>query len=131
MRAFLVAGAVAGLLLTGCSTSTTSPAVPPTDASGTPMSPQPTLPGQVLPPIPIDGQKKNETVKVGDVLNVVTDGVTEVSTDNAEVLEVSQPRDDGLAQFNGGAKVLAPGSADLVVTGEKGELYTVVITATQ
>lgn len=86
--------------------------------------------GNVLPPIEIDGQK-SETVKVGDNLNVITDGVTRVKTNNAEVLEISQPSDDGSAQFNAGAKVVGAGTAKLVVFGADGKLYTVTVTATQ
>ena len=84
----------------------------------------------MLPPIEIDGQK-TESVKVGDNLNVITKGVTEVKTNNAEVLEVSQPSDDGSAQFNAGAKVVGPGTAKLVVLGADGKLYVVKVTATE
>lgn len=84
----------------------------------------------MLPPIEIDGQKTQE-VAVGDTLNVISKGVTRVSTDNAEVLKVSQPRDDGSAQFNAGAEVMAAGTATLVVSGKKGELYSVKITAVE
>lgn len=84
----------------------------------------------VLPPIEIDGQKSQE-VTVGDFLNVTSKDVTKVSTDNAEVLKVSQPRDDGGAQFNAGAEVVAAGTATFVVSGKDGELYSVKITAVE
>lgn len=130
----LIALAAIGLFAAGCSSSSTSPSAP----SESPMASESASPsesgspigGNVLPPIEIDGQK-SETVKVGDNLNVITDGVTRVKTNNAEVLEISQPSDDGSAQFNAGAKVVGAGTAKLVVFGADGKLYTVTVTATQ
>lgn len=84
----------------------------------------------VLPPIPIDGPG-TEKVKVGDTLNVVTSDVTEVSTDNGAVLQVSQPSDDGSAQFNAGAEVVGAGKATLTVTTADGESYKVKVEATE
>ncbi len=88
--------------------------------------------GSVLPPIEITEAKKTVDVKVGDTLNVTTADVTQVSTDNAEVLKVSQPRDDGSAQFNAGAEVASAGTAKLMVygAGDK-QLYVVTVTAAE
>ncbi len=135
MRLRYLLAPAAALLLAACSTSTTSPATP---SSGAPEPTRTALPsesgspigGNVLPPIEIDGQS-SETVKVGDHLNVTSDGVTKVSTDNAEVLKVSQPHTEGQATFNGGAEVVGAGTATLVVSGKGGELYSTKITATQ
>lgn len=113
---------VASVALAGCaSSSSTSPS-----ASSTPSESI----GTVLPPIPIS-KGGAVTAKVGDNLNVITPGVTKVETDTPTVLEVSQPYNDGSAQFNGGAKVIAAGNADLIVRGENNiTLYTVNVTAT-
>ena len=67
----------------------------------------------MLPPIEVDGAAKEE-VSVGQTLNVITKNVTSVSTDNAEVLKVSQPSDDGSAQFNAGAEVIGAGNGDAI-----------------
>lgn len=85
----------------------------------------------VLPPIPIT-KAEAITVKVGDTLNVTTPNVTKVTTNNAKVLEVSQPYSDGSATFNGGAKVIGAGKATLTVFGgiTNSEMYTVTVTAT-
>lgn len=115
----LVAVSVA---LVGCSSSTsTSPSASSSASESI---------GTVLPPIPIS-KGGAVTAKVGDNLNVITPGVTKVETDKPTVLEVSQPYNDGSAQFNGGAKVIAAGDASLTVHGENGiTLYTVNVTAT-
>lgn len=80
-------------------------------------------------PIMIDGPDA-VSATVGNALDVISDGVTEVRTDNPEVLEVSQPSDDGSAQFNAGATVVGAGEATLSVYGEGGaKLYDVSVTA--
>ncbi len=67
---------------------------------------------------------------VGSTLVVNTEGVTRVSTDNPAVLDISQPRDDGSAQFNAGATVVGTGSATLDVYGQgDAKLYDVKVTA--
>lgn len=147
-------GLAAGLLVVGCSTSTSSPQqAPSTPTEQSPTSePSPTFepsPSQsqsvsptpttsasptgeitnpVLPPIEIDGAAK-ESVSVGQTLNVITKNVNKVSTDNTAVLRVSQPSDDGSAQFNAGAEVIGAGSAVLTVTVKGGDNYQVQVTA--
>lgn len=85
----------------------------------------------MLPPIMIT-KAEDVSAKVGDYLNVTTPNVTKVTTNNAAVLDVSQPHSDGSAEFNGGAKVVGPGKAELVVYGgiTNLELYSVSVTAT-
>lgn len=85
-------------------------------------------PGSVLPPIEITGAGK-KTVKVGDTLNIPVADVTKVKTNNATVLKVSQPSDDGTVQMSGGAEVLAAGDARLVVVTKDGK-FVVKVTAT-
>ncbi len=125
--ALTIAGLSVMLAVAGCSSSASSPSSP------TSSSPSPTVSGtsSVLPPIPIT-KSENITAKVGDYLNVTTPNVTRVSTNNAKVLDVSQPHSDGSAQFNGGAKVVGPGKATLSVYGgiTNLEMYSVTVTAT-
>lgn len=123
------AAALAAVSLAACSNTTqptTSPSSPMTGAT----SATPTTSGSsVLPPIPIT-KAEDVTVKVGAFLNVVTPNVTKVTTDNPQVLEVSQPHSDGSATFNGGARVLAPGKAILTVYGgiTNSPMYSVNVT---
>lgn len=85
----------------------------------------------MLPPIFIT-KADDIQVKVGDTLVVTTPNVTKVATDNPSVLEVSQPHSDGSAEFNGGAKVVGAGTANLMVYGgiTNDVIYTVKVTAT-
>lgn len=125
--AVLAAGAAAVIALAGCSTSTSSPSTPPTTPPATPTA-SPTV-TDVLPPIEIDGKKTEVDATVGDTLDVISDGVTSVSTNNDAVLRVSQPHTDGSAEFNAGAEVVGAGTAKLTVTGATGGDYTVTVTA--
>lgn len=119
IRPITVVAATAALTLAGCASEDGSTDDPSASAAQT---------AETLPPIEIDGPSPVEA-KVGDFLNVTTAGVVSVGTDNAEVLEVSQPRDEGSAQFNAGAEVVGPGTAVLTVRGENEDLYQVQITA--
>ena len=106
---------------TAKSTTTTAKSTTTTAGSGT---------SSVLPPIFITGAGE-QAMKVGNALDVTTEGVTKVATDNPLVLEVSQPHSDGSATFKAGGKVLAPGTAVLMVYGKDGaHLYDVTLTAT-
>ena len=150
-RTLSVAGValVAGVMVVGCSTSTSSPQQAPSSPSESSSpaepssqspttSPSPTstsspsgeITNPVLPPIEVDGAAKEE-VSVGQTLNVITKNVTSVSTNNAEVLKVSQPSDDGSAQFNAGAEVIGAGNAVLTVSVKGGSDYKVEVTATK
>lgn len=128
-----VALSLTGLALAACSPSTSAPGSAPSSAAAVDSpSPSSTMIGTVLPPIEITQARKNVEVTVGDTLNVTTADVTKVTTDNAEVLTVSQPRDDGSAQFNAGAEVVSAGTAELTVYGVGGkELYTATVTASE
>lgn len=79
----------------------------------------------MLPPIMVD---KASTVhaKVGNTVVINSDGVTNITTDNANMLEVSLPHTDGSASFNGGAKVLTTGQGKLTVYGANNKLLYVV-----
>lgn len=123
----LAVGAGVCVALAACSSPSPNPSPSPSPTAS--VSPSPT--GRVLPPIPIT-KAESITVNVGAFLNVTTPDVTKVTTNNAAVLEVSQPHSEGSAEFNGGARVLAPGQATLTVYGgiTNSEMYTVKVTAT-
>lgn len=73
-------------------------------------------------PDPID-------VEVGAIIDVVTDGVERVSSSDESVLVVTQPSDDGSAEYHAGATALAEGDAVLSVHGVGDELlYEVDVT---
>lgn len=74
----------------------------------------------MLPPIMVTGHGDVQA-KVGDTLVVTGDGVTQVRTDNARILEVSQPYATKTAKFNGGAKTISTGTAHLYVIGANGQ----------
>lgn len=83
----------------------------------------------MLPPIMVD-HEQNVNAKVGDTIVVTSAGVTKVATNHADMLEVSQPHNDGSASFHGGAKVLKAGQGDLSVYGANDKfLYLVTVSA--
>jgi hypothetical protein len=53
-----------------------------------------------------------------------------LTVDDPAVVAVSQPRDDGSAQYTAGGQVLAPGRATITATQASGAVRTVVVTAT-
>ncbi len=110
--------------LTGCSDSTEDQAVidgPETTDAGT------TGDEEVVAPVIVEDEKPVR-VQAGRSIDVTTEGVTEVATSDEAVLEVTQPRDDGSAQFNAGATAKAPGSATLSVYAGDELLYEVEVT---
>lgn len=127
----IVMGAAALLgisLLAGCSSSSqesdTGQATGETsEESGT----------QMLPPVIVEPGQTEASAKVGDFIVIVVEDVegTTISTDNPEILEISQSYDDGSAQFNAGAEALAPGSATITVTLPDATSYDVAVTVTE
>ena len=86
---------------------------------------------EVVPPIEIT-KASDVTVDVGSVLVISTEGVTRISTDNPEVLKISQPTTQGDAKLNAGADVISPGAAVIDVYGaDDAKLYDVNVTATE
>jgi hypothetical protein len=87
----------------------------------------------MLPPVIVEPGQTEATAKVGDFIDVVVEEVigTTISTDNPEVLEVSQARQEGDAIFNPGAKALAAGSATITVTGPDNTTYDIAVTVTE
>jgi hypothetical protein len=82
----------------------------------------------LVPPVLVTGPDPID-VEVGAIIDVVSDGVERVDTSDDAVLSVTQPSDDGSAQFNAGATAVAEGDAVLSVYGEDDELlYEVDVT---
>ncbi len=114
-------------LLAGCSSSSDETA---TDSTSEQTSEEST---QMLPPVIVEPGQTEATAKVGDFIDVVVDEVigTTIATDNPEVLEISQARQDGDAIFNPGAKALAPGNATITVTTPDSSTYDIAVTVTE
>lgn len=81
----------------------------------------------VVAPVIIDSDEP-VTIQVGRAIDVTTDDVTRVDTSDDSVLEVTQPSDDGSAQFNAGATAKAAGNATLTVYNNDEVLYEVEVT---
>lgn len=81
----------------------------------------------VVAPVIVDAAD-DVTVEVGEVVVVSNPNATEVTTDDAGVLEVSQAYSDGSAEFNAGAEAVAAGSATLSVFEGDQLLYEVNVT---
>lgn len=79
------------------------------------------------PPIIVDAAD-DVTVKVGGFVVVSTPNATNVETDDAAVLEVSQAYSDGSAEFNAGAEAVGAGSATMSVYEDDQLLYEVNVT---
>ena len=71
--------------------------------------------------------------KVGDfiVIQVTKLAGTTIATPNPELLEVTQGGSDGSAEFNPGAKALAPGVGIITVTKPDGSSYDLTVTITE
>ena len=90
-------------VLAGCSSDSESATTDTTSEEST----------QMLPPVIIEVGQTEATAKVGDNLDILVTDIagTTVSTDNPEVVELTQAKEEGGATFNPGGKVLAPGTA--------------------
>ena len=88
---------------------------------------------QLLPPVIVEPGQTEATAKVGDFIDIVVDEVlgTTISTDNSDVLEIYQARQDGDAIFNPGAKALAAGDATITVTLPDNTGYDIAVTVTE
>lgn len=91
--------------------------------------------GNVLPPVMVEPGQTEATAKVGDtiVFNIPEQDLagTTIDTDQPDLLEVSQAKQEGDAIFNPGAKALAPGSATVTITAPDGSTSSVAITITE
>jgi len=120
-------------LLAGCSSSSDEPAAEETTSQETESESMEGESTEMLPPVIIEPGQTEATAKVGDFIDVVVDEVigTTISTDNPDVLEISQARQEGDALFNPGAQALAPGEATISVTGPENETYDILVTVTE
>jgi ABC-type phosphate/phosphonate transport system substrate-binding protein len=107
-------------VLAGCSSSDES-------ATDTATSSETT---QMLPPVIVTVDQMDAAAVVGDMIDIVVDDPvnTTIAVDNADVLEITQGKDDGSALFNPGAKALAAGTATVTVTNPDGTTRDIVVT---
>ncbi|MCX6460568.1 MAG: hypothetical protein NTZ03_09685 [Actinobacteria bacterium] len=129
-RIVAVAGAAAlvAVALAGCSSSSSSGSSSSSSSSASSSA----IGGNVLPPVMVEPGATTATAKVGDtiVFNQPNPAKTKISTDNSDVLEVMQGKDDGSAQFNPGAKALKAGNATVTIVAADGTTSTVAVTVT-
>ena len=120
---------IAAVSVTACSSSSTTPAAPSASAPASPIG------GNVLPPVMVEPGQTEAAAKVGDtiVFNVPADKLTgtTISTDQPNLLEISQAKQEGDALFNPGAKALAAGTAVVTITGPDSSTSTVTITISE
>ncbi len=148
MRRVAIAGTIALLgvgVLAGCSSSSSTDssssaaatAAASSAAASTPASAaaSPAASGStsMLPPVIITEGETTATAKVGDNLDIVvkTPAGTTIDTDKPDLIEVTQAHQDGSAIFNPGGKVLAPGTATIIVTNPDGTTRNIVVTITE
>lgn len=129
IRRIAVVGAVALLgvgVLAGCSSSSGSSESSTASAAASGGT-------QVLPPVIVTEDMTSATAKVGDFIDIVVKEVagTTIDTDKPELLEISQAHNDGSAEFNPGAKALAPGNATITVTNPDSSSRVIAITITE
>lgn len=115
-------------LLAGCSSSSS-------DAGSASAAATGAIGGNVLPPVMVEPGQTEATAKVGDtiVFNIPEADLagTTVSTDNPDLLEVTQASQDGDAVLNPGAKALAAGTAVVTITAPDSTTSTVTITISE
>ena len=121
-RRFIVLSAVAlmgAAVLTGCSSKSAD-----SDTSSS---------QSVVAPVIIEVDQIEGTAKVGDtiVFNVDKVAGTTIATEQADLLAITQAKEEGGAQFNPGAKALAPGSAVVTITNPDSSTRDVLITITE
>ena len=126
IRSAATLGAVALLgvtVLAGCSSDSESTSTETTSEENT----------QMLPPVIIEVGQTEATAKVGDNLDIIVEDIagTTVSTDNPEVVELTQAKEEGGALFNPGGKVLAPGTAVITLTLPDMTESTITLTVTE
>ncbi len=129
IAAIAVTAALGAVLVTGCSSSSSSSA-PATSAAATSSAG-----AQMLPPIIIEESATEATAKVGDFLDIIVNekdlAGTTVSTDNTDLVELTQGGEKDGAVFNPGGKVLAAGTATIVVTKPDSTKRTITVTITE
>lgn len=141
--------------LVGCATGDTKPEVtnslaPDPDYSSEPAPVPTTVPGpeptetnvnpgnsgglnQMLPPVIVEENQTEVTVKVGDFLDIVVSDpeATKLEVDNTGILSITQGYSDGSAVFNPGAQALSAGNAVLIIQNENTPPREVNVTVTE
>lgn len=121
--AIAAAALTAVALISGCSSTSSSDAASPAVSE---------VGGQVLPPVLVEPGQTEAAAKVGDtiVFNIPADQLigTTIATDQPDLLEVTQAKQEGDALFNPGAKALAAGTAVVTITGPSGSTSSVTVT---
>ena len=130
-RTVIVASAAAlvGLaLLTGCSSSSSEPATSASAAASGGST-------EMLPPVIITEDQTSATATVGDFLDIVVPedqlAGTTVGTDQPDLVELTQAKEEGGALFNPGGKTLAPGTAIITVTSPNSSTRDITLTITE
>jgi hypothetical protein len=126
IRSAATLGAVALLgvtVLAGCSSDSGSTSTETTSEEN----------AQMLPPVIIEVGQTEATAKVGDNLDIIVEDIvgTTVATDNPEVVELTQAKEEGGALFNPGGKALAPGTAIITITMPGMTESTITLTVTE
>ena len=124
------AAAVLGTaLLAGCSSSSGSTESASAAASAAASG------AQMLPPIFIQPTDTAVSCKVGDNLNFVIDDKnlagTTVSTDNKDIVELTQAGEKDGATYTAGGKCLAAGTATITVTAPDNTKRDIALTVTE
>lgn len=113
-------------LLVGCSSSS---------GSASSSSPAASATTGMLPPVIINIDETAATATVGDFINIlVADNAiagTTVSTDQPDLIELTQAHEDGSAIFNPGGKTLAAGTAIITVTNPDSTTREITLTITE
>lgn len=126
--ALLAAAALATIgLVAGCSGSST-------DSGAASPTANPVGSGLVAPVIVEPGQTEATTVVGGNIVFNIPEADlagTTIDTDNPDVLEVTQAKQEGDAVFNPGAKAIAPGTATVTITAPNMTTSDVTITVTE
>ena len=124
------AGSIAALgvaVLAGCSSSSDS------SSSASPAASAAASSQQMLPPVIVEPGQTEATAKVGDFIDIVVENLagTTIATSTPELVEISQGGEKDGAEFNPGAKALAPGNAVITVTLPDATSYDLNITITE
>ena len=113
-------------LLAGCSSSSS-------DSGSGAASPAASAAAQMLPPVIVEPGQTEATAKVGDFIDIKVDTLagTTIDTSTPDLVEITQGGEKDGAEFNPGAKALAPGDAVITITGPDGATSDLKITITE
>ena len=118
-------------VLAGCSSSSDSSSS--ASAAATAAASPAASSQQMLPPVIVEPGQTEATAKVGDFIDIVVEELagTTIDTTTPELVEITQGGERDGAEFNPGAKALAPGDAVITVTKPDSTTYDLKITITE